>query len=66
MLYVVEDDQQDFGTMVQHIMLTLNQQFLMLKWPRNGKKMFKVSKKWFKVSPKPAKKKKKKGLIKSG
>jgi hypothetical protein len=33
MLYVVEGDQQNFGIMVQHIMLTLNQQFLMLKWP---------------------------------
>jgi hypothetical protein len=33
MLYAVECDQQDFDIMVQHIMLTLNQQFLMLKWP---------------------------------
>ena len=33
MLYVIEGDQQDFGIIVKHIMLTLNQQFLMLKWP---------------------------------
>jgi hypothetical protein len=32
MLYVVKGNQQNFGIMVQHIMLTLNQQFLMLKW----------------------------------
>ena len=38
MLYVVEGDQQDFGIMAQHIMLTLNQQFLILKWPWKGKK----------------------------
>jgi hypothetical protein len=33
MLYVIEGGQQDFGIMVQHIILNLNQQFLMLKWP---------------------------------
>jgi hypothetical protein len=32
MFYVKEGDQQDFGIMFQHIMLALNQQFLMLKW----------------------------------
>ena len=45
MLYVVEGDQQNFGIIVQHIMLTLNQQFFNAKMAMKGGKMIKVSKK---------------------